>query len=317
MTIYLVMEKLKSGQIKPDTLLTVSEYAWRNGAQSDGSHMFLDLGSKAKVIDLIQGVIIVSANDACIALAEGIWGSEAASVAEMNAKAKALGLNSARFQNVSGLPHPDHRISARDLALLADRIITEFPDTYKFYSAREFSYNNRTQENRNPLLGTFAGADGVKTGHTSEAGYGLIGSAVENGQRRIIVFNGLSSKAERATEARRLMQAAFARFKSYPLFKAGEKVAEAEVFMGAAARVGLVAPKDISALMHVSARSTMKVRVIFDAPVAAPIAKGQPIGRLEVSADGADKVVFPLAAGEAVKRKGAFARAWGALTGAP
>lgn len=317
MTIYVVMEKLKAGQIKPDTLLTVSENAWRNGAQSDGSHMFLELGSKVRVIDLIQGVIIVSANDACITLAEGLSGSEAAFVAEMNARARALGLTSARFQNVSGLPHPDHRISARDLALLADRIITEFPDTYKFYSSRTFTFNNHTQENRNPLLGAFPGADGVKTGHTDESGYGLIGSAVQNGQRRIVVFNGLPSKAARASEARQLMEAAFAQFKNYLLFSAGAKVAEAEVFMGAAGTVPLVAPKDISAVLHASARPTMKVRVVFDTPVAAPVAKGQAIGRLEISATGTDTRVFPLAAGEAVKRKGAFARALGALTGTP
>lgn len=317
MTIYLVMEKLKSGQIKPDTLLTVSEYAWRNGAQSDGSHMFLELGSQVRVIDLIQGVIIVSANDACITLAEGISGTEAAFVSEMNAAARTLGLTSARFQNVTGLPHPDHRISARDLALLADRIITEFPDTYKFYSARDFTFNKRTQENRNPLLGTFAGADGVKTGHTSEAGYGLIGSAVENGQRRIVVFNGLPSKAASAAEARQLMQAAFTKFRRYPLFTAGAKVAEADLFMGAAASVPLVVPTDVGVLMHVGARPSMKVRVIFDAPVIAPVTKGQTIGRLEVSAPGTETKIFPLAAGETVRRKGAFARAFGALTGAP
>ncbi|HRE45917.1 MAG TPA: D-alanyl-D-alanine carboxypeptidase family protein [Terricaulis sp.] len=173
MTVLMVAERLASGQINMDTRFRVSERAWRHGAVSDGSHMFLELNSEVSVRDLLAGVIVVSANDACIVLAEGISGSEEAFVAAMNRRAQEIGLSSARFRNTTGLPDPDHVISAADLARLAQFLIREFPELYALYSQRTFTYNNRTQENRNPLLGAFAGADGVKTGHTSVSGCGL------------------------------------------------------------------------------------------------------------------------------------------------
>jgi D-alanyl-D-alanine carboxypeptidase (penicillin-binding protein 5/6) len=210
MTILIVLEQLQAGRITYNTQYSVSEYAWReHGAPSGGSHMFLPVNSSVSVRDLIQGAVIVSANDACVVLAEGIAGSEEAFVAMMNRRAQELGLTSARFRNVTGLDDPEQRISSADLARLARHIIVNYPDFYPVYGRREFTYNNRTQPNRNPLLGAYPGADGVKTGHTDESGYGLVGSAVLNDERRIIVFNGLPTMAARTSEAQRLMRAAF------------------------------------------------------------------------------------------------------------
>lgn len=314
MTMLIVMEKVKNGSISMDTEFTVSEKAWRLGAQSDGSHMFLELGSKVKVSDLVQGVIVVSANDACIVLAEGIAGTEEAFVALMNARAKELGLTSASFRNVTGLPDPQHVISARDLATIANQIMTEHPETYRFYSERSFSYNNHTQENRNPLLGAFEGADGVKTGHTEVSGFGLVGSASRNGERRIIVVNGLLSKANRSAESNRLMRIAFAEFKSYALFDASEIVAEAPVWLGAQDKVSLQTTSPISVSMHVSQRNQMRVRVVFDAPIPAPIAKGAIVGKLVVDLPGIEPQSFPLMATKAVPKIGMLGRALFAAT---
>jgi len=210
MTVLIVLERLRAHDITMDTRFRVSEYAWReHGAMSTGSHMFLPINSEVAVRDLLQGAVIVSANDACVVLAEGIAGSEEAFVALMNRRAAELGLRSARFSNVTGVDDPEQRISSADLARLTRHLIMTYPEFYPVYSRRQFTFNNRTQMNRNPLLRGFAGADGVKTGHTDESGYGLIGSAVLNGERRIIVFNGLPTMASRNTEAQRLMRSAF------------------------------------------------------------------------------------------------------------
>lgn len=314
MTMLIVMEKVKDGSISMDTEFTVSEKAWRLGAQSDGSHMFLELGSKVKVSDLVQGVIVVSANDACIVLAEGIAGTEDAFVALMNMRAKELGLSSASFRNVTGLPDPQHLISARDLASIANLIMTNHPDTYRFYSERSFTYNNHTQENRNPLLGAFEGADGVKTGHTEVSGFGLVGSASRNGERRIIVVNGLLSKANRSAEANRLMRIAFSEFKSYALFDAGEIVGEAPVWLGSKDKVTLQTAAPIGVSMHISQRSQMRVRVVFDAPIPAPIAQGAIVGKLVVDIPGIEPKTFPLVATKAVPKMGMLGRAIFAAT---
>jgi D-alanyl-D-alanine carboxypeptidase (penicillin-binding protein 5/6) len=313
MTVLMVAERLQSGQLTLDARFRVSERAWRQGAMSDGSHMFLELNSEVSVGDLLRGVIIVSANDACIVLAEGISGSEEAFVAEMNRRAEALGLSSARFRNTTGLPDPDHVISTADLARLARHLIVTYPDLYRTYSERTFTYNNRTQENRNPLLGAFEGADGVKTGHTTDSGYGLVGSAVLNGQRRIIVFNGLRSMAERRTESVRLMRAAFHDFSVTRLAAAGDQVGEARVRLGSRRGVPLVAQSDIVVGGPRGVQSGLAAHIVYDGPVPAPIREGDVIARLVVEGPGFETQEFPLTAGRRVGRANWFARAWEGL----
>ena len=261
MTMLIVAEQLRAKKITLDTQFPVSENAWRYGAQSDGSHMFLEINSRVRVEDLIKGVVIVSANDACIALAEGIAGSEAAFVDLMNQRARELGLTTARFRNVTGLPDPDHVISSRDLARLASIIIADYPELYRHYSAPDFTFNGKTQQNRNPLLGRVEGADGVKTGHTSISGYGLIGSAQLNGQRRIIVFNGLPTMAARSVEAQRLMRAALFDFNVTSLFAKDAVVGQADVWLGSRPQVPLVASEAISIAAHRSVRAGMSAHI--------------------------------------------------------
>lgn len=319
MTMLLVAEKLKSGAITLDTRFSVSENAWRHGAQSDGSHMFLELNSTVAVRDLMRGVVIVSANDACIVLAEGIAGSEAGFVDMMNKRAQSLGLKTARFRNTTGLPDPDHVISAADLARLAAEIIRAHPDLYRMYAERDFTFNGKTQQNRNPLLGKVAGADGVKTGHTAASGYGMIGSAERNGVRRIIVFNGLPTMAARAAEAQRLMNAAFFDFSVSEVAAKGEKLGEAQVWLGGRKTVSLVAPEAIQIAAHRSIASGLKASIRYQGPLPAPIKAGDRVAELVIEGPGYETRSFPLVAGEKVGRRNVFGRAAagaGALFGA-
>jgi D-alanyl-D-alanine carboxypeptidase (penicillin-binding protein 5/6) len=313
MTMLVVSDKLKSGAISLGTKYSVSEKAWRNGAQSDGSHMFLELNSQVTVRDLIRGVIVVSANDACIALAEGISGSEEAFVDLMNNRAQELGLKSARFRNTTGLPDPDHVISAADLARLAAIIIRDHPDLYKIYSERSFTYNGKTQENRNPLLGKVAGADGVKTGHTSASGYGMIGSAERNGQRRIIVFNGMKTTAARSSEAQRLMAAAFFDFNVSNVAEQGKVVGRAAVYGGSKKDVGLAAAQPIRIAAHRTVASGLKAAIVYEGPLPAPIKAGDEVASLVIEGPGYARQSFPLVAAEKVGRANVFARAGAGL----
>lgn len=310
MTALLVREKIADKQLAYDTKLTVSENAWRHGAQSDGSHMFLPIHSQVAVRDLLDGVIVVSANDACIALAEGIAGSEEAFVREMNARAKELGLSSAHFSNVTGLPEADHVISAHDLARLTTYLIKTYPDLYAIYSKPELTYNNHTQQNRNPLLGAYPGADGVKTGHTAASGYGLVGSAVEDGRRRIVVFNGMPTQAARAKEAQRLMRAAFMEFEAVTLFNKGDQVGAATVWLGGARTVPLVAREPIVFGHHKSLNGRLSAQIVYRGPVMAPVKAGDPIGELVVQGPEFPPRRFPLVAGKAVGRMNVFGRAF-------
>lgn len=309
MTVLLIAERLKAGTLKPTTLLPVSENAWRHGAQSDGSHMFLALNSQVSVQDLLTGVIVVSANDACIALAEGVAGSEEAFVAEMNQKAGELGLTSARFANTTGLPDPDHVISALDLAKLTRHLIRTYPELYQTYSQAAFTHNRRTQPNRNPLLGAFDGADGVKTGHTNASGYGLVGSAVRDGVRRIVVFNGMPTMAARAREAQRLMRAAFLEFDALEVFEKGETVGEADVWLGSKAKAPLIAADAVTIGVHRASRANLKASIVYDGPVPAPIKKGDRIATLVIEGEGVPTQRFPLEAGAKVGKLNVFGRA--------
>ncbi len=313
MTVLMVAERIAAGQLSMDTRFTVSENAWRHGAMSDGSHMFLALNSQASVRDLLSGLIVVSANDAGIVLAEGISGSEEAFVAAMNRRAQELGLASARFRNTTGLPDPDHVISSADLARLARILIRDYPDLYRLYSQREFTYNNRTQQNRNPLLGAFAGADGVKTGHTNASGYGLVGSAVLNGQRRIIVFNGMPTMAARREEGIRIMRAAFHDFGVTQVAAAGEQVGEAEVRLGGRRTVPLVAQSDIIVGGPRGVQSTLRASIVYNGPLPSPIKEGDVVARLVIEGPGFTTQEFPLAAGRRVGRANWFSRAFEGL----
>ena len=313
MTVLLVAERLQSGQINMETRFRVSERAWRQGAVSDGSHMFLELNSEVSVRDLLRGLIIVSANDACVALAEGIAGSEEVFVAEMNQRAQALGLRTAHFRNATGLPDPDHVISSADLARLARHLIVTYPELYRFYSEREFSYNNHRQENRNPLLGGFDGADGVKTGHTNDSGFGLVGSAVLDRQRRIIVFNGLNSMAERRSESIRIMRAAFHDFGATQLYAAGDQVGEAQVRLGSRRAVPLLAQGDIAVGGARGVQAGLTAHIAYAGPLPSPIREGDVVAELVVEGAGFETQRFPLVASRGIGRANPFARAWEGL----
>lgn len=315
MTMLIVAEELEAGRITEATEFTVDPRVWRtHGAMSDQSHMFLAPNSRVRVGDLIRGAIIVSANDACVTLAEGIAGSESAFVARMNRRARELGLDPrTRFTNVTGLDDPEQVISVRDLARLARHVITSHPDFYRLYSQREFTYNNRTQPNRNPLLGTFEGADGVKTGHTALSGYGLIGSAVREGQRRIVAFRGMETMAARAAEAERLLRAAFYDFQVHTLYPANAEVAQAEVWLGGRRRVPLVTRAPIVIGLGVGQREGLRARVVYQRPIPAPIAQGAEIARLVVEGPNFARREYPLYAGRRIGRANWFARAWAGL----
>jgi D-alanyl-D-alanine carboxypeptidase (penicillin-binding protein 5/6) len=304
MTAYLVFDYLKQGRAKLDDELPVSERAWRTG----GSKMFVPIGGRIKIEELIRGMVIQSGNDACVVLAEGLAGSEQAFVDQMNQKAKEIGLTNSHFADVNGLPNPDHYMSARDLATLALRTINDFPDYYKYYSEKDFKYNNINQGNRNPLLYKDLGADGLKTGHTDEAGYSLVASALRGDRRVILVLGGLPSMKARAQESERLLEWAFREYANYKLVSAGDKVDDAEVWLGAEAKVPLTVNKDLIVTLPRKARKDMKVTVTYDRPVPAPIKKGDQIAKLTVSAPDIPPTDKPLYAAVDVDRLGMFGR---------
>jgi D-alanyl-D-alanine carboxypeptidase (penicillin-binding protein 5/6) len=314
MTVLIVLEQLEAGDITLDTEYPVSEYAWReHGAPSGGSHMFLPVHSQVSVRELLRGAIIVSANDACVVLAEGIAGSEAAFAELMNHRARELGLTTASFSNATGVDAPNHHISSADLARLARHVMTTYPQYYRIYSELEFTFNNRTQQNRNPLLGAFEGADGVKTGHTDDSGYGLIGSAIVNGERRIIVFNGTRSMADRRSEAVRLMRSAFADYAVRTLASAGDQVGEAEVRLGGRRTVPLIASTDIMIGGRRGVQSTLTAHIVYQGPIQPPTREGDVVAQLVVEGPGYATQSFPLTAGRRVGKANWFSRAWEGL----
>ena len=315
MTAFMVFEALESGQITLDTEFPVSEEAWRRGgAKSGSSTMFLDLNSQVSVEDLLRGVIIQSGNDACIVLAEGLAGSESAFANRMTARAEELGLTSATFLNSTGWPDAGHEISALDLAKLAELMIRRFPQYYSLYSEESFTWNGIKQGNRNPLLNRFGGADGLKTGHTEVSGYGLVGSAEQDGERRIIVLNGTGSKSERRNTAITLMNAAFTQFKIYDVYKVDEVVGAIDVYMGKTAEVDLIAAKDVSVGLARISRSDLRTELHIKTAVA-PVTKGTELGDIIVyDGDKELKRIKVLAASD-VAEKSAFGKAWSSLLG--
>jgi len=309
MTAYVVFELLRDGRLRLDQELPVSERAWRMG----GSKMFVEVNTTVKVEDLLRGVIVQSGNDACIVLAEAISGSEEQFAELLNERGRALGLTNSTFRNSTGWPHPQHRMSCRDLALLAARLIRDFPDYYRYYSERSFRFNNITQENRNPLLYRNIGADGLKTGHTEESGFGLTASAVQDGRRVILVVNGLPSARARAEEAERLMRWAFSEFENVRLFGATDTVEEVPVHLGARATVPLIAGRDLVVTVPRQWRRSAQIAVRYVAPVKAPVLRGTELGRLEMSGQGVPSMSIPLYAGMDVPMLGFLPRILGGV----
>jgi D-alanyl-D-alanine carboxypeptidase (penicillin-binding protein 5/6) len=316
MLYYVVFERIRDGRIKLDDEFTVSEHAWRTGgAGTDGSTMFLKLGSKVRVEDLLRGAIIQSGNDACIVLAEGIAGSEEAFAREMTARAHELGMTASNFANATGLDDPSHRMSAHDIATIGYHIIKDFPQYYPMFSEPNFTWNGITQPNRNPLLRELPGSDGIKTGHLSVSGFGLVGSAVRDGQRRIIVLNGLPSEGERRKEAPRVMRAAFADFATVELVKQDAQVAIADVWLGEKTQVPLVATETKAVGLHLGAQKSVKAMVVYTGPLSAPVKQGDIVGELVITAPGVTDIRVPVAAGETVKKMGFFGRAMAGIRG--
>lgn len=310
MTALMVFEALEDGRLTMDDQLPVSETAWRRGGAASGSStMFLELNSRASVRDLLQGIIVQSGNDACIVVAEALGGTEENFALMMTQRARELGLQSANFANSTGWPHPEHRISAQDLARLAQIIVRDYPQYYDFYAQPTFTYNGIRQFNRNPLIGSMTGADGLKTGRTNEAGFGLTASAVRDGQRRIIVFNGMETERARADEAERLMRAAFTEFELVNLVEAGGDAGRADVYMGRTPDVALRATQDLSFGVHRRDRAGVRAEIVYQGPLRAPIAEGDEVARLEVTTPDGRVFSVPLEAAADVPRKGLFGRA--------
>ena len=314
MTALMVFEALENSELSMETELPVSENAWRLGGSASGSStMFLEVGSRATVNDLLRGIIVQSGNDACIVVAEAIGGTEANFADMMTERARALGLETANFANSTGWPDPEHRISAADLAQLARHMIEEYPSYYGIYAQEEFTYNGIRQFNRNPLLGLFPGTDGLKTGHTSESGYGLVASAEQDGERRIVVFNGMESSRARADEAERLMRAAFNEFEMVQIIEAGGELGEAELHMGRSDTVALRASDGLSVGLHRRTADAYTAEIVYDGPVEAPVAEGDPIAMLVVTLPDGNTRSVQLEAASSVARKGMFGRAGASL----
>lgn len=311
MTVYILMSKIKDGSIKLDDTFSVSENAWRKGgAATGGSTMFLSIGDNVSVENLIKGIVIQSGNDACIVVAENVAGSEDDFVILMNKTAKKLGLKNSHFENATGLPHPDHKMSMEDLAILARHIIKEFPELYHYFSQKEFVYNNIKQGNRNPLLYTMKGADGLKTGHTEEAGFCLAASATKGERRLIEVMSGMSSNRERSEEAERLMSWGFREFNNFKILTKGQTVATAKVWYGKEDSVNLTVADDVLKTVHMSQQDNVKATAEFDEPVKAPIKAGQEIGTIKIEIEGQSPLNVPLIAANDVSETGMLGKFW-------
>lgn len=310
MTAVMIFDRLKEGSLSLDEKFRVSQNAWKTGGAASGSStMFLHPNQEVRVEDLLRGIIIQSGNDACITVAENLLGTEAAFAESMNRRAKEIGLTGSHFMNATGLPDENHYMTPRDLAKLARFIMERFPEYFSIYSEKEFSYNNIRQHNRNPLLYTMPGADGMKTGHTSVAGYGLTATAKIDDRRQILVINGLDTMAARSDEAQKLMDWGFRNFENRTLFTKGEVVNTADVWLGDMDEVQLVADHDLRFTLPRRAAQNLDVKVVYNGPIPAPITKGQQIARLVVNGtDMPTPLEVPLVAATDVDRLGFFGR---------
>ena len=309
MTLYLAFEFIRAGQLNLDEKLPVSTHAQSYG----GSTMFLDTTDRVTVADLLRGIIVLSGNDACAVIAEALSpdGTEAGFAKLMTSRAQQLGMTNSTFQNSNGWPHPMHRMSMRDLGLLATRLITDFPEYYDMFAESEFKFDGRAPantRNRNPLLGLNIGADGLKTGHTQEAGYGLVGSAQQGERRIIFVLSGLSSTNQRADEAEAIVNWAFRQFSTRTYGKAGDVVTRATVWDGSSADVGLALSQDLTTLVPVLGNADVKFEIEYLNPIPAPINKGEHLGHLVVTVPELEGTQIPLIAAENVPRGGFFRR---------
>lgn len=321
MTAHVAFRLIQQGKLKLDTKFTVRPETWAKWhGPAAGSTMFLSVNEQVSVENLLHGIVTLSGNDACVVLAEGIAGTEEAFVQMMNEEARRMGLKNSRFGTSNGWPDEGRtQVTARDLAAIARATVEETPDLYKrFYATRSFTWGQTmagsdiTQANRNPILGKIAGADGLKTGHTEEAGYGFTGSAEQNGRRIVMVVAGLPSFNGRIAESVRFMDWGFKAWRAVPLFKKGAEVETAPVQGGTSLSVPLVAPRNLAMTLPVTASDSMKVSVVYDGPIKAPIAKGQQIAELVVRTGG-DTVTLPLVAGAAVEEVGMFGRLWNGI----
>ena len=287
MTMIMVFEALKAGTLTLDQTFTVSEDAWRRGgAMSGGSTMYAEVKSSIRLEDLIKGAVVQSANDACIVIAEAIAGGEPAFAQRMTARARELGAVNATFRNATGLPDPEHRMSVRDLSVLARHIITRFPDYYAYYSLPEFTWNDITQQNRNPLLKDYPGADGMKTGYTKEAGYGLVGSAERDGRRLIMVIAGTKSINERRQEAQALLDWGFRQFRSVDVYAKGDRVGQARVWGGTQRSVPLLAARSVRVALTAQEQELAEVKLAYNGPLMAPVEAGKEVGKVRFIVDG-------------------------------
>jgi len=314
MTLSMLFDALKAGTVKLTDSFPVSENAWRSGgASTESSTMFAAVGSRIPVEALIRGIIVQSGNDACIVVAEALGGTEEAFSRKMTERGKEFGLRNSNFVNSSGWPHPDHLMSAHDLALLAQHIIYDFPEYYHYFKEKEFEWNGITQHNRNLLLYRDSSVDGLKTGHTQASKYGLTSSAKRGDTRLILVVNGLASEKARVEESQRILDWGFRAFRSYKLFAANTAVENAPVWQGTYAQVPLVSRSDVNIIMTPDQRKTMKATVRYAGPIAAPITAGQQLGTLRIEAENMPPREIPLVSGANVERRGVFGRAMAAL----
>ncbi len=301
MTLEFVFNEIKQGHIKLDDELPISENAWRKGgAPSHGSTMFAAIHSKVKLDDLIHGIIVDSANDACIAVAEALAGNEPEFGAMLTKRARQIGLEKSTFTNATGYSDPNLRVTAREMATLARHIMKTYPDFYPYFAEREFTWNKIRQQNRNPLLAMGIGADGLKTGDTAEAGFNLVGSAVQDQLRLIVVITGARSEKERADEARKMLEWGFHGFEARVLFAEGQTIGEAKVFGGTTSYVALVAPGTIRLMTPRNGSERLLARIVYTGPVPAPVSKGQSIGKLKVWRGDKLALEVPLQAAEDV-----------------
>ena len=310
MTAEVVFHALKQGDIKLSDEYTVSENAWRKGgAPAGNSTMFAAIHSKIGIDDLLHGAIIQSGNDACMVLAEGIAGSEKAFAEMMTKRARELGLAKSTFANSNGLPDPGNKMTVRELAKLARYVIQTYPEFYKIFGEKEFTWNKIKQPNRNPLLNSLDGADGLKTGYTKEGGYGMVGSAVQNGERLIVVINGLDDPEDRASEAKKMLEWGFRNFETRTLFAAQQPVGYAKVFGGDSRSVKLASPEPIKVMVQKNGNEKLIARVVYNGPVRAPITAGQQVGVVRVWRGANIAVEAPVFAADAVGKGSTMRRA--------
>jgi serine-type D-Ala-D-Ala carboxypeptidase (penicillin-binding protein 5/6) len=311
MTAEVVFHAIKQGDIKLTDEYRISENAWRRGgAPSGGSTMFAAINSKVSVDDLLHGAIIQSGNDSCIALAEGIAGNERLFATEiMTKRARELGLTRSTFANSNGLPDPGNKMTVRELAKLARHIILTYPDFYKLFGEKEFTWNKIRQQNRNPLLNSLEGADGLKTGFTKEGGYGMVGSAVQNGIRLIVVVNGLDDPDDRASEAKKMLEWGFRNFEVRTLFAADQPIGYAKVFGGESRSVKLASHEPVKVMVQKNGSDKLIARVVYSGPVRAPIESGQPVGLIKVWRGGNIAVETPVYAAESIGKGSTVRRA--------